>query len=331
MGREERFPSTGFLPAHACWTCYASIAAVFAFVFLVPLHEKPWANGLLGSLITTVLVWIFAVIYKNTSIYDPYWCWYPLFCMLGWMSTAGSMPSSRGWYMLGLLLFWITRYNVQWPWEGWTHGIRTEDWRYPMMAKKLGLNDSVGPVYWVVVSLIGSHIIPTMLVWFVLGPVEHVLTAGSSGPPLGPLDAVAIVISAGAVTLQGLSDRTLRLFRSRNIQLKTSESIETSVCAKICTDGPWGYSRHPNYLGEVLFWLGMDVASLAAGSHPVWTIAGIANYAWFFRVSASLMDARSLRNRPGYAEVMKRISALCPCPLAVDHAIDDLLVAASKD
>lgn len=328
MGREERFPSTGFLPASACWLCYVSVAVVFAIVFALPLDPRPWVNGLFASLGTTLIVFLFAFAYRNTSIYDPFWCWYPLFCMLGWMSTAQARPSFRGIYMLGLLLAWITRYNVQWTWEGWTCGIHTEDWRYPLMARKLGLKDSVGATYWIVVSLIGSHIIPTLLVWFVLGPVQHVLTTGTVDAP-GPqaLDALAITVSLGAVCLQAISDSTLRAFRSRNIQGNVNESIETRVCGKTCTEGPWGYSRHPNYLGEVLFWLGMAIACFAGGSDVVWTGAGIANYACFFRVSASLMDARSLANRPGYGEVMKRISALCPCPSFLDSFLDQLLIS----
>ena len=40
-----------------------------------------------------------------------------------------------------LVAVWLLRYNLQWPWEGWTHGLRTEDWRYPLMARNLGLKE----------------------------------------------------------------------------------------------------------------------------------------------------------------------------------------------
>lgn len=70
-----------------------------------------------------------------------------------------------------LVAMWVLRYNLQWPWEGWCHGLRTEDWRYRLMAKNLGLEDSRGVVYWLVVSLLGAHLVPTLLVWFVLAPV----------------------------------------------------------------------------------------------------------------------------------------------------------------
>lgn len=332
MGREERFPSTGYLPAPACWLCYGLVALAYVFVFLARLDLDPWYTGLTACMLTTFLVFCFAFSYRNTSIYDPYWCWYPLFSALAWMATARSMPSARGCYTLGLLLAWFMRYNIQWPWEGWTRGIDTEDWRYPMMAKKLGLSDSTGPIYWILISLLGSHIVPTLLVWFVLAPMQNIWTAGASGYGLGLLDLIAAIISLGGVALQFVADRTLLRFRARNIRADTDVSIETQVCSKICREGPWGHSRHPNYLGEVLFWLGMDLAAIAGGwTSFVGSLGGILIYACFFRVSASLMDKRSLVNRPGYGTVMQEVSALVPCPMFIDSAIDRILIPVSKD
>jgi len=75
----------------------------------------------------------------------------------------------------------------------------------------------------------------------------------------------------------------------------------------------------------------MNLAALAGGMRGwPWTLGGILSYAAFFRVSASLMDKRSLMNRPGYAKVMEEVSALFPCPLALDRALDRVLIGAPK-
>lgn len=198
------------------------------------------------------------------------------------------------------------------------------------MAKQLGLSDSTGPIYWILISLLGSHIVPTLLVWFVLAPVQKIWTAGALGHDLGLLDLLALAASLGGVALQFVADRTLHRFRARSIRDDTEGSIETRVCSKTCREGPWGQSRHPNYLGEVMFWLGMDLAAIADGwTSFVGSLSGILIYICFFRVSASLMDKRSLRNRPGYATVMKEVSALVPCPMLIDRIIDWCLIPAA--
>ena len=72
-----------------------------------------------------------------------FWTWLRLFscrCLFHSMRNCGIAPSfvcQSG--LKALLVLWFLRYNLQWPWEGWTHGICTEDWRYPLMARNLGL------------------------------------------------------------------------------------------------------------------------------------------------------------------------------------------------
>lgn len=146
-----------------------------------------------------------------------------------------------------LVAMWVLRYNLQWPWEGWCHGLRTEDWRYRLMAKNLGLEDSRGVVYWLVVSLLGAHLVPTLLVWFVLAPVAWRFPSkcsssevakvwtGTAERELSLQDALAVLTSLSGIMLQfisapmrkGLSilftakDRTLYLFRLQYLNSKS--------------------------------------------------------------------------------------------------------------
>ena len=81
--------------------------------------------------------------------------------------------------------------------------------------------------------------------------------------------------------------------------------------------GLWNYSRHPNYFGEVLFWLSMIPFAGAAGMltrNPGLVLAGPIVMATFFRFSAWLMDVRSLQRRPDYQQVMERVSPMIPWP-----------------
>ena len=78
--------------------------------------------------------------------------------------------------------------------------------------------------------------------------------------------------------------------------------------------GLWSRSRHPNYFGEMSFWIGLMLFGLAAHPEGWWWImpGGVAMTAMFFFVSIPLIDDRSKENRPGYDEHMKKVSAIIP-------------------
>jgi len=86
---------------------------------------------------------------------------------------------------------------------------------------------------------------------------------------------------------------------------------------KICRVGLWGWSRHPNYFGELSFWWGLALFGFSADPTvsflkawvPVFFMSGL-----FFFYSAPEMDRRNLQNRKGYEKVMKEVSMLIPMP-----------------
>lgn len=43
---------------------------------------------------------------------------------------------------------------------------------------------------------------------------------------------------------------------------------------EIIFTGLWKYSRHPNYFGDMLVWIGMFLPCLALGSDYYWTATG---------------------------------------------------------
>ena len=77
----------------------------------------------------------------------------------------------------------------------------------------------------------------------------------------------------------------------------------------------WKYSRHPNYLGEILFWYGIYLMGLSSGLMPIWTIiCPTAMLALFVFASCPMMDERSLKNRSDYEDYMKKTSQLLLLP-----------------
>merc|ERR1711920_595698 len=132
-----------------------------------------------------------------------------------------------------------------------------------------------------------------------------------------------------AVVGNGVADTQLRQFREVAIASK-SQYLETTHCSKICCEGLWAYSRHPNYCCEALFWFGIALAADAGGSLRAvkwyWAWSGSIIMFIFFRISGALMDARSLKHRKGYAQVMREVPGLLPIPVLLDGLIDRILM-----
>jgi steroid 5-alpha reductase family enzyme len=309
MGREEKMDSTKYVPASICWLAYC-VALVSVFLtFHFPVYSDALWNGLFAHSISTVVIWMFSYSWSNTSIYDPFWTYMPIFIAIGWMSGAPNGPSLRGYIALILLIVWCARYAIQFPWSGWTRGISHEDWRYVEIAKKTGSNT----VFYWLASLVSLHLTPTLLVFWALSPVERVFSRGAvNSLELGQLDYFGIAVCISAMLIQHSADSTLFRFRAR--VYGTSKDLDyKSTNKKICQEGLWKYSRHPNYFGECLFWLGLSIIAYAGeiDISPFRAWSGSIVMFIFFRVSAHLTDQRMLINRgKKYQHVMDSVSPL---------------------
>ena len=89
---------------------------------------------------------------------------------------------------------------------------------------------------------------------------------------------------------------------------------------KACREGLWAYSRHPNYFGEILFWVGFALIGSHTGcgsNSSMYTcfmnwLGAIVVAGLFFFYSVPEMDKRNLKNRDGYDVIMKEVSGLVP-------------------
>jgi len=323
MGREERMSSTRAVSATVCRLTYIMAFATIALVFQYPISIEPLWNGFYAHVLSTVVIFLFSFSFGNSSLYDPAWVFLPLGLALGWILTSNNNePAPRGLLLLGLLVIWAIRYNVENFWSGWIHGIDKEDWRYVDLAKKFG-EGSV--LYWIAGSLYGFHLVPTILVFAALSPAQTVWSLGQTTmttPPLNWLDSIGVLTALLAILIQGIADRQLRLFREQQYKNVVSEKkrqqidLNTISSSKsVLRDGLWAYSRHPNYFGEALFWVGIFLTAKAGQSkenHWYTGLYGCCQMLVFFRASCILMDQRNLKHREGYDEVMQEVSALVP-------------------
>jgi steroid 5-alpha reductase family enzyme len=270
------------------WVMVAYLAAlVVALVAgIAGAGRHPIEVALEADLAATLAIFGFSLGFRNSSFYDPYWSVAPLAIALYWAWAGGTAAvAERQLLVVVLVALWGARLTANWA-RGWT-GIAHEDWRY------VDLRAQTGRLYWGA-SLVGLHLAPTLVVFLGCLPLWPALASGTR--PLGALDVAAAAVTLGGVALELSADEQLRRFR------------RTAPRGAILESGLWAWSRHPNYLGEILFWLGLALFSLAAAGFVWWAWLGVAAIVAMFRfASLPMMEARMLARRPGYAERQARV------------------------
>ena len=100
--------------------------------------------------------------------------------------------------------------------------------------------------------------------------------------------------------IETIADEQMRLFR------KDAKNDGVTM-----NRGLWKYSRHPNYFGEVMFWVGLYLMAFLSINTPVWLILSpISMLILFIFISCPLMDNRSLKKRRDYKNYMANNSQL---------------------
>jgi steroid 5-alpha reductase family enzyme len=268
---------------------YAAALVVGLTVGWVLRDRHPIVVAAAADLAATVVVFGFSVVYNNSSFYDPYWSVAPLPLALYW--ADGSM-GLRQLLILGLIALWGVRLTGNWV-ARW-RGINDEDFRY------VEIRGRTGRLYWPA-SFVSIHLMPTIWVFLGLLPLFPAL---AQSQPFAWLDIAALVLTAGAIAIEAVADHQLRTF----LRLRCSP-------VDVLNQGLWAFCRHPNYLGEILFWWGLFLFGLAAAPSWSWSVVGPISITLLFAlVSVPWMDRRLAQRHPAWTEQMKSRPALLPWP-----------------
>lgn len=266
-------------------------AAFFAGLMVYRLFSNPLLAFFLADVAATLVVWFVGLIFRNASMYDPYWSVAPPVLFVCFAVASGIFGAVGVVYM-AVFLIWGVRLTLNWI-IGW-RGIAHQDWRYTMLHDKC-------PPLWLLTNLFGINMVPTLFVFAALVPA-YIVT-------LQPVTITVVTFLGAAVclaaaTLQIVSDGQLRRFKQH--EQNAGKSIDT---------GLWKYSRHPNYLGEVSFWWGVWFIQLSVLPNCWWTIAGpVLMTLMFLFISIPMMEKRLIASRADYADYRRRTSVLLLLP-----------------
>ena len=235
-----------------CIFAYAT-AIILSFSFLNFLTFKHiWLDVITFHLNATLIIFLFSLVYKNSSLYDPFWSVMPFFIFLYLIFNTQVEESSISRFLL--IGIPITYYAIRltWNWsKGWK-GLTDEDFRY------LNLYAAFGNFKWFI-NLFGIHLFPTFMVNMCLFPLYYAISINSE--PLNLIDWFFCFFTFLAVLLEHISDEQMHKFKAQQDNV-----------SKTMKKGLWKYSRHPNYLGEILFWFGIFGFSLSQSLDNWWLI-----------------------------------------------------------
>ncbi|MBE5749446.1 MAG: DUF1295 domain-containing protein [Clostridiales bacterium] len=264
---------------------YALAIAVGIVSYILLPIESVFLKLLLADVIATVFTFIFSVILKNASVYDPYWSVQPLVIVLCF--AIGKELTVMRILILIAVFYWGIRLTANWAYT--FHGLNHQDWRYTM------LNEKTGKLY-PVINFLGIHMFPTLVVYLCCLPAVY---AFINDLDVTVFSVLFILVSCGAATLQLVADIQMQSFRNSKV-------------GGFIRKGLWKYSRHPNYLGEILMWWGIALAVICAVP-SAWYLAlgALVNTLMFLIVSIPMADKRQSR-KDGFTEYKKATRMLLP-------------------
>ena len=130
---------------------------------------------------------------------------------------------------------------------------------------------------------------------------------GGRAPEVGLIGGVGVVLWIAGFALEVIADRQKTAFRQR------PENRDRFI-----TEGVWGWSRHPNYVGEILLWAGVAVLAFPAlqGWTYVTLISPVFVYILLSRISGvPLIEARGRKkwgDDPDYQRYLEQTPVLFP-------------------
>lgn len=280
----EKIKSSRALSFIAAAVIYALAAAAGAAVYFA-LPFPFWLSLLIADIAATAVVFVFSLIFKNASVYDPYWSVQPIVILVFFTIWDGYDFTTL--LPLIAVIFWGVRLTANWAYsfKGFSH----EDWRYVLLREKTG---KLYPL----VNFFGIHLIPTLVVYACTLPAVFL---HKSIAFFRPICGIFILLSICGAVLQLVSDTQMHRYHNNGGR-------------GLLDEGLWKFARHPNYLGEILMWWGIGLYSVFAMMDRWYLLAGaLLNTLLFVFVSIPMMEKREASKR-GFEDYKRRTRLLLP-------------------
>lgn len=248
--------------------------------------------GLVVVLGFLTVLWVVSVRRRDASLVDRVWGLLFLLEATTW-AALGDGLESRQWLLLAMVAVWSVRLSGYITWRNWGEG---EDPRYARMRER---NPDTFPLR----SLLTVFWLQGLLAFVIGGPLYYPMIRPDNG--LNWIDGVVVAVYLVGRYFEAVGDWELHRF------LTAPDNR-----GKVMDRGLWRYTRHPNYFGDTVVWVGFALVSVASGAW--WGVYGaIIMGVLIVRVSGVALTDRTMSSgstREGYEEYVRRTNAFVPGP-----------------
>ena len=175
-------------------------------------------------------LWVLQLRVRNASIADVGWCT-GLIAVVLWYATQATGETERKMLVAVLAVLYAGRLGF-YILLNRVIG-KTEDARYRRLREQWGSSEKV--------RMFGYFQLQALAV--AAFSLPFLVLIRSPRPPFALIELVGLLIWIVAVSGEAMADRQLAQFRSKSWNRD-----------RVCRDGLWRYSRHPNYFFEWLHW-----------------------------------------------------------------------------
>jgi steroid 5-alpha reductase family enzyme len=242
--------------------------------------------------------WLIARKLDNWSIVDVAWSYG--FALVGlqmlYLHTTVMPLGGQGLLMALATIGWSLRLGTHLAVRVLGH-LEQEDGRYVRMRAEAGDGMPGRMAYFYFVQAVALALLCL--------PLLSSSPQGAAGP-VGLIHWCGLGVVIAAMLIEGWADAQLAAFKK-----------DPANQGKVCERGLWSWSRHPNYFGEWLVWVGFLLMSYNSTYRGIPGLACVAIMYYLLNhvTGVPLTEQQLLRSKgSAYADTQRRVSAFWPWP-----------------
>ena len=244
-----------------------------------------------GCASVMILVWFWAYKIKNAGVVDIFWAFNFTLIAAVIYSCANGFEDRRNivWFLCGL---WSLRLGIYLLIRVGSH-LDAEEGRYKQLREEWSPN--ANRTFFLFFQAQALSNIFLALPFFIV--------AINPAPELTILEQIGATMWLISIIGEGISDLQLQLFK-KNPANK----------GKVCQNGLWNYSRHPNYFFQLMIWISVFVFSLRSPYGWIAIVCPLTIGFLIFKVTGIPMtEKQSFRSKgDAFREYQRTTSAFIP-------------------